>query len=147
MFFQQVQSDIIPILKHISSEFQGPVGQVVRFHTELPELTMDYVPQILRSVLLDIFQGITTEAYAPEVISLQAEQLYPSSLSLVITIPGMDYLEIDGYRQLLNAVEGEVNMSLSQMNHLQLQIDFPIYNRSSYWGHDQVLKLLANAEK
>ncbi|MDH3709211.1 MAG: hypothetical protein OER04_04955 [Cyclobacteriaceae bacterium] len=146
MFFQQVQADIIPILKHISSDFRGPLDQTVQFHTELPELTMDFVPQILRSVLLDVFQGNTTEAYAPEVISLLAEQQYPSSLSLVITIPGMDYLEIDGYRQLLSAVEGEVYMSITQMDHLQLQIELPIYNRSSYWGHEQVLKLLANAE-
>ncbi len=146
MFFEQVQADIIPILKHISSEFRGSLGQSVQFHTELPELTMDFVPKILRTILLDVFQGITTESYAPEVISLLAEQQYPSSLSLVITIPGMNYLELDGYRQLLSAVEGEVSMSITQQDHLQLQIDLPIYNRNNYWGHEQVLKLLAAAE-
>ena len=138
----KIQSDILAFIKHITDQYGRSQQRSIGFETDLPDFIMDFDPSIIYNMQISLLERITADSQPDQTLLTQARQLSPSHFSILMEFKSQGFLDVEPYRQLLQAVNGELIHQITKEGNTNFQIDLPIYNQCGYLSVEEVIKLL-----
>lgn len=145
MLTQRIQGNIIPIIRYLVESAQPLATSkkiVVEFKSDLPELTMDFTPILIRELITNLLKKCLEFSNASQTITVQVSQMSPSHLTIAVAVKGIGQIDLTPYRKWLSVEDAEISLNLDAKKNTRFLVDFPIVNEYNYWDTQQVLNFI-----
>ncbi len=131
-----IQAEIVAAIRRLINTLRPAMegrGYDLKLVSDLPDLTLDFIPEVLSSTIIGILHQVERPADGREIL-VTMKQSNPSYLTIMLSIPTILGIDIAPYRRTLQTMDSEIFLSPGkhQNEGSQVLIEIPISNTAPY---------------